>query len=111
MNRPRYKNAEFQSLQLTDPTDRSVPLHGMLLASISFHGGLLARHLEMETSAEMIEFLVGAVGANSSEYDRQIFERALRELVRIAQAEKIAAIEQDFITAERAASQNYRPHS
>lgn len=65
----------------------------------------------METSAEMIEFLVGAVGGNSSEYDRQIFERALRELVRIAQAEKIAAIEQDFITAERAASQNYRPLS
>jgi hypothetical protein len=103
-----------------DLENRQLPVHAWRALNawswhaaciISFSCQFFTRHLEMETSAEMIEFLVGAVGGNSSEYDRQIFERALRELVRIAQAEKIAAIEQDFITAERAASQNYRPLS
>ncbi|MDB5841594.1 MAG: hypothetical protein JWQ23_3546 [Herminiimonas sp.] len=62
----------------------------------------------METSEQMIELLVASVSTDTSEYNRQVFRDALFKLVRLAQAEKLASVQQDFHAVERAVSQNYK---
>jgi len=62
----------------------------------------------MESSEQMIELLVASVSSDTSDYNRQVFREALVKLVRLAQAEKLAAVEQDFHTVERAIGANYK---
>ncbi|MGV3653411.1 MAG: hypothetical protein ACO1N5_04275 [Noviherbaspirillum sp.] len=62
----------------------------------------------METSEQMIELLVASVSNDTSDYNRRIFRDALFKLVRLAQAEKLASVQQDFHTVERAVSLNYK---
>lgn len=59
-------------------------------------------------SDEMIDMLVSSVRDDTSERDKAVLRRVLCELVRVAQAESVQSIEEDFRAAELAASNNYR---
>jgi hypothetical protein len=59
-------------------------------------------------SDEMIEMLVSSVREDTSDHDKAVLRRVLNELVRVAQAESVQSIEEDFRAAELALSNNYR---
>lgn len=44
----------------------------------------------------MIESLIASLSDEASEKDRHLFKLALRQLVKIAKAEQVQAIEEDF---------------
>ncbi len=50
----------------------------------------------MRPSDQMIESLIASLSDEASEKDRHLFKLALRQLVKIAKAEQVQAIEDDF---------------
>lgn len=64
--------------------------------------------LTMKRSDEMIDMLVSSVRDDTSERDKAVLRRVLRELVRVAQAESVQSIEADFRIVDMAVSSKYR---
>jgi hypothetical protein len=62
----------------------------------------------MKRSDEMIDMLVSSVRDDTSERDKAVLRRVLRELVRVAQAESVQSIEADFRIVDMAVSSKYR---
>jgi len=52
----------------------------------------------MQTSEQIIETMIASLSDETTEQDRRAFKIVLRQLVRIAQAEQLQAIENDFDT-------------
>lgn len=59
-------------------------------------------------SEEVIETMVAAMGPEATERDRHLYREALLALVRLARAEQLVSLQQDFRTVEIATSVNYR---
>lgn len=74
-----------------------------------FHAASASQEsLTMKRSDEMIDMLVSSVRDDTSERDKAVLRRVLRELVRVAQAESVQSIEADFRAVDMAVSRKYR---